>query len=67
MELECGKSSRHSNGGLFVVTGKEQMSVFTPLNPKSKQQFLSCKPDGVAGVCREAFEEFFHPFPQCPH
>lgn len=66
MGLGCGKSSRQSNGGHFMVTGKEQMSVFTPLNPKPKQQFPSCKPDGVAGLCREAFE-FCHPFPQCPH
>lgn len=66
MGLGCGKSSRQSNGGLFTVTGKEQMSVFIPLNPKPKQQFPSCKPDGVAGLCREAFE-FCHPFPQCPH
>lgn len=64
MGLGCGKSSRYSNGGLFVVTGKEQMSVFIPLNTKSMQQFLSCKPDGVTGLCREPFEEFFS---QCPH
>lgn len=50
-----------------VVTGKEQMSVFVPLNPKSKRQSLSCKPDGVARPCREAFATCFLSAPIEPH
>lgn len=63
----------HSNGGLFVVAGEEQMSVCIPLNPQPKQQFLSCKPDGVAGLCREVLRSSATPFlsasiePHWPH